>query len=151
MIEAVRHYCLSLQENDAFLFHSIIRLTTLWFRIMQEPGMNLLEQVAELETIKNYQWYIVLQQLVTVAQHPCEMLKCQVSQILKHVLCQYTEHVVWQIIGMLNVSGTKKDFMMPVGSQMNEWCLMNRLFDRMNWITSRRDYCLRMPFRSPSC
>ena len=121
--EAVRHYCISLQESDDYLFHSIIRLTTLWFRIMQEPNMNLLEQITELETIKNYQWYTVLQQLVTVAQHPCETLQCQISQILKHVLSQFTEHVVWQIIGMLNVSGTKKDFMMPVGMCDREYFL----------------------------
>ena len=97
---------------------------------MQEPEMNLLKQVPEIKNIKNYQWYTVLQQLVSVAQHPCELLQTQVSQIVKHILSQYTEHVVWQIIGMLNVAGSKKDFMMPVSFAL---CVDCRLFDQMIW------------------
>ena len=85
---------------------------------MQEQRIDLMEEVSEIQSIQNYQWYTVLQQLVTVAQHPCDILKTQVSQIVKHILSQYTEHVVWQIIGLLNVSGSKKDFMMPVVSLM---------------------------------
>lgn len=112
--EGVRHYCISLQESDTFLFHCIFRLTTLWFRVMQEPNMDLLKDVPEIKNIKNYQWYTVLQQLITVAQHPCETLRSQVSQIVKMVLHQYTEHVAWQIIGMLNVSNCKKEFMISV-------------------------------------
>lgn len=112
--EAVRHYCLSLQVSDSFLYHCIIRLTTLWFRIMQEPGMDLMGKVPEIKKIKNYQWYTVLQQLVAVAQHPCDLLKSQVGKIVKHVLSQFTEHVVWQIIGMMHVEGSKKKFIQPV-------------------------------------
>ncbi len=85
---------------------------------MQEQRIDLMEEVSEIQSIQNYQWYTVLQQLVTVAQHPCDILKTQVSHIVKHILSQYTEHVVWQIIGLLNVSGSKKDFMMPVVSLM---------------------------------
>ena len=80
---------------------------------MQEQRIDLMEEVSEIQSIQNYQWYTV-----TVAQHPCDILKTQVSQIVKHILSQYTEHVVWQIIGLLNVSGSKKDFMMPVVSLM---------------------------------
>ena len=85
---------------------------------MEEQRIDLMEEVSEIQSIQKYQWYTVLQQLVTVAQHPCDILKTQVSQIVKHILSQYTEHVVWQIIGLLNVSGSKKDFMMPVVSLM---------------------------------
>ena len=111
---------------------------------MQEPEMNLLEQVPELKRIKNYQWYTVLQQLVSVAQHPCDLLKSQVSQIVKHILGQYTEHVVWQIIGMLNVVGSKKDFMMPVPIVERLDC---RSFDQMTQESSKSDHCLKAPSR----
>lgn len=76
--------------------------------------MDLMGKVPEIKKIKNYQWYTVLQQLVAVAQHPCDLLKSQVGKIVKHVLSQFTEHVVWQIIGMMHVEGSKKKFIQPV-------------------------------------
>ena len=115
--EAIRHFSLSLQQSDTFLYHSIIRVTTLWFRVSQESAVDLMATVKEMTEIKSYQWYVVLQQLVSVAQHPCELLKRQVSSIIATVLREYTEFVVWQIIGMLNNdAGVKRSFMMPVDS-----------------------------------
>ena len=66
--EAIRHFSLSLQQSDAFLYHSIIRVTTLWFRVSQESAVDLMATVKEMTEIKSYQWYVVLQQLVSVAQ-----------------------------------------------------------------------------------
>ena len=115
--EAVRHYALSLQQSDEFVYHSIIRLTTLWFRVSQDAALDLQATVKEMEDIKLYQWYIVLQQLVAVAQHPSDVLKRRVSVIIGRVLEKYTEFVIWQIIGMLNNdAGVKRSFMMSVRS-----------------------------------
>ena len=114
--EAVRHYCLCLQTSDRFLYHSIIRLTTLWFKAMQSLSEDLLAVVPEIESIKPYQWYIVFQQLLTVACHPNDKLKVQVARIVSGVFQKYPKQVVWQILAMLNVkSGPKREFMMSVG------------------------------------
>ena len=113
----MRHYALSLQQSDEFVYHSIIRLTTLWFRVSQDAALDLQATVKEMEDIKLYQWYIVLQQLVAVAQHPSDVLKRRVSVIIGRVLEKYTEFVIWQIIGMLNNdAGVKRSFMMSVRS-----------------------------------
>ena len=113
--EAVRHYCLCLQTSDRFLYHSIIRLTTLWFKAMQSLSEDLLAVVPEIESIKPYQWYIVFQQLLTVACHPNDKLKVQVARIVSGVFQKYPKQVVWQILAMLNVkSGPKREFMMSV-------------------------------------
>lgn len=125
--EAVRHYALSLQQSDEFVYHSIIRLTTLWFRVSQDAAQDLQETVKEMEGIKLYQWYIVLQQLVSVAQHPSDVLKRRVSVIIGKVLEKYTEFVIWQIIGMLNNdAGVKRNYMMSVRS--NCWGDWGRSF-----------------------
>lgn len=123
MHEAVRHYALSLQQSDEFVYHSIIRLTTLWFRVSQDAERDLQETVKEMEGIKLYQWYIVLQQLVSVAQHPSDVLKRRVSVIIGQVLEKYTEFVIWQIIGMLNNdAGVKRNYMMSVRSNCwDDW------------------------------
>ncbi|KAK8827804.1 hypothetical protein WA577_007351, partial [Blastocystis sp. JDR] len=105
----------SLQQSDEFVYHSIIRLTTLWFRVSQDAALDLQATVKEMEDIKLYQWYIVLQQLVAVAQHPSDVLKRRVSVIIGRVLEKYTEFVIWQIIGMLNNdAGVKRSFMMSI-------------------------------------
>lgn len=36
----MRHYALSLQQSDEFVYHSIIRLTTLWFRVSQDAALD---------------------------------------------------------------------------------------------------------------
>ena len=113
----MRHYALSLQQSDEFVYHSIIRLTTLWFRVSQDASLDLWALVKEMEGIKLYQWYIVLQQLVSVAQHPSDTLKRRVSVIIGRVLEKYTEFVIWQIIGLLNNdAGVKRSYMMSVRS-----------------------------------
>ena len=55
--EAIRHYSLSLAVSDRFLHHSLIRLTTLWFRLLQESATDLPAAVPELRAIAAYQWY----------------------------------------------------------------------------------------------
>ena len=47
--EAVRHSALSLQQSDEFVYHSIIRLTTLWFRVSQDAALDLQATVKEME------------------------------------------------------------------------------------------------------
>ena len=114
--EAIRHYSLSLAVSDRFLHHSLIRLTTLWFRLLQETATDLPAAVPEMRSIAAYQWYEVLQQLLTVAQHPSELLRRQVREIVGRVLDKYTEHVVWQVVGMLSVEKSAKSvFMQAVG------------------------------------
>lgn len=110
--EAIRHYSLSLAVSDRFLHHSLIRLTTLWFRLLQESATDLPAAVPELRAIAAYQWYEVLQQLLTVAQHPSELLRRQVREIVGRVLDKYTEHVVWQVVGMLSVEKSAKSVFM---------------------------------------
>ena len=144
--EAVRHYCLSLQLSDRFLDHSIIRLTTLWFKVMQTSNEDLLSLVPEINSIKAYQWYVVFQQLLTVACHPNDTLKVQVMRIISEVFKQYPKHVVWQILGMLNVrTGPKREFMMAVGRV--EY-LLNRLFLMSECIHEQGEMIWRIPIRS---
>ena len=129
--EAIRHYSLSLAVSDRFLYHSLIRLTTLWFRLLQESSVDLPASVPEMQSIAAYQWYEVLQQLLTVAQHPSELLKRQVRGIIGKILDKYTEHVVWQIVGMLSVEKSARCVFMQAVSDRGEFnrrCWERRTF-----------------------
>ena len=91
--------------------------------------MDLPASVPEMQSIAAYQWYEVLQQLLTVAQHPSELLKRQVRGIIGKILDKYTEHVAWQIVGMLSVEKSAKCVFMQavgVGGELNRRCWARR-------------------------
>lgn len=61
-----------------------------------------------MRSIACYQWYEVLQQLLTVAQHPSDLLRAQIRGIVGKVLGMYTEQVLWQVVGMMSVEKSAK-------------------------------------------
>lgn len=74
---------------------------------------------SELRSIASYQWYEVLQQLLTVAQHPSDLLRAQVRSIVGRVLSMYTEQVLWQIVGMMSNENSPKYAFIEKVSEVN--------------------------------